>query len=140
MSRHGIQVLNEDGAPRLPLLEGDGRFVALVWPGVGARHRSLHLISLLPGTRTVRLLHAESEAVYCAIRGCGFVLDEQTGQEQPIAEGAMFHVTEGTPYRIRAGQRGLVCVGGPCPPDPSLYEASGVVGEPPGGIPPPVAR
>ena len=33
----------------------------------------------------------------------------------------MFHVTAGTPYRLAADGRDLVCVGGPCPPDADLY-------------------
>ena len=109
-----------DGVP-LPLVEGPGLMQALVWPGMGARHRSMHRIALGRDGRTALLRHPRSEAVYYVVRGTGAVVDEALGERHPIREGMMFHVTAGTPYRLAADGRDLVCVGGPCPPDADLY-------------------
>ncbi len=41
--------------PKLPIVLGRGVARAVVWPGIGAKERSMHRISLQPGDRTVVL-------------------------------------------------------------------------------------
>jgi quercetin dioxygenase-like cupin family protein len=114
-----VQVLDVAG-PELPLVEGEGRAQAVVWPGVGAQLRSMHVISLGAGSRTVDQRHA-GEAVYYAIEGSGQVWDPTEGERQPLVTGSMVHVEPGTAYAIEAGADGLKLVGGPSPVDLSLY-------------------
>jgi quercetin dioxygenase-like cupin family protein len=111
----------DDGCPPLPLVDGGGRAVALVWPGVGALQRSMHHVALQPGDRTVVQRH-DQEAVYYVKAGAGSVLDPDTGTSERLIEGSMVHVEPGTAYRFEAGGEGLELLGGPCPPDPALYK------------------
>ena len=105
---------------RLPLVAGEGEAFALVWPGMGARARSMHRISLGPGSATVPMRHP-MEAVYYVIAGEGFVRDPDKGTSQSVIEGSMIHVEPGTAYVCVAGASGLELIGGPCPSDPDLY-------------------
>ena len=111
----------DDSCPTLPLVDGAGRAVALVWPGMGAVHRSMHHVTLPARGRTVRQRHP-SEAVYYVATGSGTVEDPDAGTHDVIVEGAMIHVEPGTAYRFAAGADGMVLIGGPCPPDPALYQ------------------
>jgi quercetin dioxygenase-like cupin family protein len=108
-----VQVLGPDG-PDVALVDNGGSARALVWPGIGARLRSMHLITLEPGGRTVRQRH-DAEAVYYVIEGGGSVAEEL------LEEGSMIHVAPGTDYVLEAGGEGMQVVGGPSPPDSSLY-------------------
>ena len=110
----------DDNCPALKLVEGDGRAVALVWPGTGATQRSMHHIALHPGDHTVKQRHAQ-EAVYYVKAGAGIVLDPDAGTRDDLVEGSMIHIEPGTAYRFAAGAGGMELLGGPCPPDPSLY-------------------
>jgi quercetin dioxygenase-like cupin family protein len=110
----------DDNCPALKLVEGDGRAVALVWPGTGAAQRSMHHIALHPGDHTVPQRHAQ-EAVYYVKSGAGSVLDPEAGTRDDLVEGSMIHIEPGTAYRFKAGIEGLELLGGPCPPDPDLY-------------------
>jgi len=107
----------------LPLVEGPaGAVHALVWPGVGARHRSMHYVTLPAGARTVPHHHPASEAVYYVVRGRGAIEDLDVGAQHAVGPGSFVLVTPRTGYRIAAAADSeLVCVGGPCPPDPQLY-------------------
>ncbi len=98
---------------------GDVR--AVVWPGMGARHRSMHYVSLAAGEAGAEWQH-EGEAVYYVLSGSGWFEDRATGARHEVRAGLIVHVEAGTPYAMRAREP-LVCVGGPCPPDPSLYAA-----------------
>jgi quercetin dioxygenase-like cupin family protein len=126
-----VQVLGPDG-PDVPVVETGGRARALVWPGVGAQFRSMHLIELDPGGRTRPQVH-DAEAVYYVVTGGGSV-----GAED-LEEGSMIHVAAGGQYVLEAGAEGMQVVGGPSPPDASLYEnrdpesAGGAVHEAGGG-------
>ena len=114
-------VLTPDGArPELPLIDGGGTFRAVVWPGIGAVHRSLHHIALEPDASTVPLSHP-SEAVYYVVEGDAVVVDLDDGERTDLTPGAMVLVEPGTTYRLAAGSAGATWVGGPCPPDPALY-------------------
>ena len=116
-----IQVLDAgDSCPSLPLVDGEGSARAVVWPGVGAKHRSLHLFELPVGGRTVEMKHP-IEAVYYVIAGTALALDLADGAEQTATTGSMIFIEPGTPYVISADGDHARFVGGPCPPDPSLY-------------------
>jgi quercetin dioxygenase-like cupin family protein len=109
-----VQVLGPDG-PEVALVESGGSARALVWPGVGARLRSMHLISLEPAGRTRPQRH-HAEAVYYVIEGGGSV-----GADESLEEGSMIHIAPGAEYVLEAGSDGMQFVGGPSPPDASLY-------------------
>lgn len=118
-----VAVLDADEhCPRLPLVTGNGEAYAVVWPGVGAEMRSMHRISLGPGSATVPQRHP-MEAVYSVIGGGGMVRDPDTGAAEALVDGSMFHVEPGTAYVVEAGAGGIELVGGPCPADPALYRA-----------------
>lgn len=120
--RDAVQILDAGpDCPRLDIVEGDGEARAVVWPGTGATLRSLHRIALAPGSRTIALTHP-SETVYYVIEGGGEAVDLDLDETHALVEGAMAHLDPGTAHRLRAGDGGMVVVGGPCPPDPALYE------------------
>lgn len=119
-----VRVLQGDHGPELPLVEGEGSARAVVWPGVGARLRSLQRIDLAAGSRTVCLKHP-MEAVYYVVRGDGTVRDPDDGSSSPLVAGSMIHVEPGTAYVFQAGADGILLLGGPCPADPALYEQVG---------------
>jgi mannose-6-phosphate isomerase-like protein (cupin superfamily) len=110
-----------DGCPALPIVEGDGSARAVVWPGMGAERRSLHTISLGPGARTIDMCH-EGEAVYFVREGVATVRDDGAGESHEVPAGRMFLIDPGTPYAIHANGQRVELVGGPSPPDRSLYE------------------
>jgi quercetin dioxygenase-like cupin family protein len=119
----GVQVLGPDG-PAIDLVEGEGSARALVWPEIGAAFRSMHLISLGAGARTHRQRHSD-EAVYYVLGGSGTVAGEQ------LEEGSFVHAGPGAEYVFEAGPEGLELIGGPSPPDSSLYDedAAAAAGE-----------
>lgn len=121
-----VAVIEADDGPELSIIRGAGRAYAVVWPGMGANLRSMHRISLAPGSRTVVMKHL-SEAVYYVISGAGGAADGHVGATRPLIEGSMIHVDAGTPYELIGGHDGIELVGGPAPADPSLY--SRAVGE-----------
>ncbi|WP_431281499.1 hypothetical protein ACQW02_19105 [Humitalea sp. 24SJ18S-53] len=116
-----VRVLTlDETCPVLPLIEGQGRAVALIWPGTGAAHRSMHHFDMAAGDATVSQCHP-GEAAYYIKSGTGVVMDPADGVAQPLIEGSMVHVGPNTAYRFVAGDDGMVMLGGPCPPDPALY-------------------
>ena len=117
-----VRVLDSgEACPELPIVENGGRAVAVVWPGVGALHRSMHLVKLDGDGRTKPLSHP-SDAVYHLCEGSATAVDPDGGESFEISVGAMLHIDAGTTYRIDAGPAGALLIGGPCPPDPALYE------------------
>ena len=84
----------------------------------------MHVINLEPGGRTIELSH-NSECVYHVSAGSGAMVDLNTDEGHDAITGSMFLIEPGTIYQFTAGQEGAVLVGGPCPPDPSLYEHLG---------------
>jgi quercetin dioxygenase-like cupin family protein len=131
----GVQVFPLRGAgPSLPVLAGGGSARAVIWPGIGAAARSVHLIQLAPSSGTVRLEHP-AESVYYVLDGSGTVAGDGPAPATPLVPGSMVHVGPGTGYRFGAGPAGLEIFGGPCPPDPALYDgaASAAGGAPPDG-------
>ncbi|MGZ6029857.1 MAG: cupin domain-containing protein [Myxococcaceae bacterium] len=121
----GVQVLGPDG-PALDLVVGEGSARALVWPGAGARLRSMHRVSLGRGARTRAQSHPH-EAVYYVISGRGAV------GGHALEEGAMVHVAPEVAYSFEASDEGLELIGGPSPADASLYGAAPAEGEDGGG-------
>ena len=117
-----VRVLDSgEACPELPIVEDGGRALAVVWPGVGALHRSMHLVRLDGDGRTKPLSHP-SDAVYHLCEGSATAVDGGSGESFEIRVGAMLHIDAGTTYRIEAGGAGAMLIGGPCPPDPALYE------------------
>lgn len=112
----------DDRCPRLPIVRGDGKALAIVWPGVGAQMRSMCRIVLKSGSATVQLCHP-MEAVYYVIDGDGTVSDPSVGDARDVVEGSIIHIEPGTRYAFTAGQSGLEIVGGPCPADPELFRS-----------------
>lgn len=120
-----VQVLPGEGGPELPSVVSDGgRAWAVVWPGTGARLRSMHRISLSAGGQTRPLRHP-GEAVYYVIEGEGEVEDLDEARAESLVQGSMVHVGPETPYVLRAGDRALELLGGPSPPDAQIYEGGG---------------
>jgi quercetin dioxygenase-like cupin family protein len=117
-------VLDAADGPELAIVVGDGVAQAAVWPGTGARSRSMHVLSLGAGARTVELSHP-GDAVYAVLEGDGTVAEPPDGAPAELREGSMFHVDAGTSYVIAAGPNGLQLVGGPAPADPALYNGDG---------------
>jgi quercetin dioxygenase-like cupin family protein len=118
----------------LPLVEGGGEVRAIIWPGMAARHRSMHYIALAAGARTMPHRHPDSEAVYYMISGEGAVLDLDTGATHAVHPGSVVLMTPGTRYQIAAAPTAaMTCVGGPCPPDPALYASIDHLKRAPGG-------
>jgi quercetin dioxygenase-like cupin family protein len=116
-----VQILrDDDDCPSLPIIDGPGSARAVVWPGVGAHLRSMHRISLNPGSRTIRLQHP-MEAVYYVISGQVAATDPDSGQTAEMVPGSMSLIDPGTPYVFVAGDEGAEIVGGPCPADPRMY-------------------
>ncbi len=117
-----VRVLDSgDACPTLPIIEQGGSARAVVWPGVGALHRSMHVIRLDANAATTPLSHP-SDAVYHLCEGTATAADPEGGDSFDIEVGAMLHIDAGTTYRIEAGGEGALLVGGPCPPDPAMYE------------------
>jgi quercetin dioxygenase-like cupin family protein len=119
-----VVVVDADAGPDLDLVEGRGHARAAVWPGMGAKLRSMSRISLASGSRTAELRHP-SEAVYYVISGGGATVDCDAGTEQELVAGSMVHVEAGTAYRLAGGPEGIEVVGGPSPADPDLYAVDG---------------
>lgn len=115
-----VQVIRaDDSCPIIPIVDGQGEARAVIWPGSGARQRSMHRIVLGADAATIRLQHP-MEAAYYVVRGSGVVSDD-TGAAQDLREGSMIHVNDGSAYRIRAGAGGMEVIGGPCPADKTWY-------------------
>jgi len=122
VSGETVQVLSPADQPTVELLRpgGEGSARALVWPGVGARARTMHLVSLPPGAATRELRHG-GEGVYYVIAGTGVARDADAGTATDLIEGSMVHLEAGTRYSFAAGPDGIELVGGPGPADPDLY-------------------
>ncbi len=106
----------------LPIVQGGGNSRVVIWPGDGAKYRSLQLVTLDPGSSTIKLRHP-SDCVYYVISGSGSVEDTASGESFAIAEGSMIHIDRGDEYTIIASDEAMQLVGGPCPPDEALYAA-----------------
>ena len=115
--RDEIQVLRVDRDSIA--LHGRGEVRAIVWPGMGAQHRTMHSVRLAPGETSDEWRHP-GEAVYYVLTGSGWFEDRTTGARSEVRAGLIVHVESGTAYAMTAREP-LTCIGGPCPPDPALY-------------------
>jgi hypothetical protein len=120
-----VAVVDAEDGPELGIVVGEGRARAVIWPGMGARLRSMHRISLGPGSRTVELRHP-TDAVYYVLDGGGEARDGDAGTGEPLVPGSMVHVDRETAYQLVAADGGMEIVGGPAPADPGLYPAGSV--------------
>lgn len=121
MALDAVKVLDaNDLCPRLPLIDGGGEAIAMVWPGMGASSRSLHLMKLEGHSKTVRMRHP-MEAVYYIVSGEARVLDFSDGSEAAVGPGSMIFIEPDTAYEIAGMGDPVRLLGGPCPPDPALY-------------------
>lgn len=105
--------------PTLPIIEGKGSARAVIWPGTGARYRTVHLLELAGGDRTIDFKH-NSDAVYYVAKGRGEIVDLIKDRRLSIEEGSMVHIDGGDAYRFET-EYGMKIIGGPCPADFSLY-------------------
>lgn len=114
-----VRRLDDDS---VPIDVGDGcRGRAVIWPGMGARHRSMHYLEIPAGESSRSFVHKESEAVYLVKQGRGRFVDLDTGESHPVKADRMVYLEAGTRYRMEADDS-MVCIGGPCPPDDTLYD------------------
>jgi hypothetical protein len=117
-----VRIIRSDSdRPALRLIEGVGEARAIIWPGMGASLRSVHQIVLGGGSATVEQSHP-GEAVYFLKAGSAHVDDLDTSSSYTLTVGSMIHIDGGTRYRFVAESGGAELIGGPCPPDPALYE------------------
>jgi mannose-6-phosphate isomerase-like protein (cupin superfamily) len=117
-----IRVIDADErCPELQIVQGEGVARAVIWPGIGAAARSMHRITLRRGARTTSLRHP-MEAVYYVISGMALVEDQTDGAPVRLRPGSMVFVEPDTPYVFAAQGDRVEIVGGPCPPDESLYD------------------
>jgi mannose-6-phosphate isomerase-like protein (cupin superfamily) len=93
----------------------------VLWPGNGSRFRTMQLLKLEPGDRSIDLCHTEDSAYYI-LAGGGVVRDLADGGAQDLVEGSILHIDRGDRYRFEAGAGGMSAVGGPVPADPALYQ------------------
>ena len=92
-----------------------------MWPGNDTKFRTMQLITLQPGARTISLNHG-SDAVYYVMSGAGSIADTNSDEVFPLVEGAMVHIDAGDAYQFIAGdEQDVKIVGGPCPADATLY-------------------
>lgn len=110
----------DDARAPVRMIAAQGRAWAVIWPGMGARCRSLHRVSLAPGGTSVPLRHP-GEAVYYVLAGRGAV-EDAAGTAHPLIEGSMVHVAPQGGHHFQAHDAGLELIGGPCPADPALYD------------------
>lgn len=122
MSEPAVRVVRRsDWGPGLDLVPG-GRCHPVIWPGMGANQRSMHVFEIPAGAFTVELVHP-SEAVYYVLEGQVSVKDLGADAGQDVPVGGMFHVEAGTRYAFGSQSDSARVVGGPCPPDSNLYAA-----------------
>ena len=118
--KDSIQIFsNIETNPTAPIIEGKGTAKAIVWPGVGASERSFFLIEMDKGSYT-KVLNHSSESVYYVKEGSGLVIETNIDTNSKIIVGSMVHVEIGTSYSFKAGDNGLVLIGGPCPFDANI--------------------
>jgi len=121
MAQAEVRVVSPDQwGPPLDLVTG-GRCLPVIWPGMGARERSLHHFTLPKGAGIHPLQHP-SESVYYVITGEVAVSDLSEGSDPVLVPtGGMFHVESGTTYVFESVADESVVIGGPCPADDLLY-------------------
>lgn len=117
-----VQVIDSSVARRpLAVVDSAGEAYAILWPGNGARYRTVNIIDLSERGRTIDLNHAQ-ECVYYIAEGNGVVRDLASGEGQDLVEGSMIHIGPQDGYRLEAGLQGMKAIGGCVPVDPAIYD------------------
>src|SRR5260221_9970847 len=107
--------------PEIPIIVGRGNARVVMWPGNDAQFRTLQIITLERGARTIRLHHG-SDAVYYVMSGAGSIADLGSSEVFPLVEGSMVHIDAGDAYQFVAKEdQDMKVLGGPCPADERLY-------------------
>jgi hypothetical protein len=120
-----VQVIDTANVNKsLALIDGQGSARVVLWPGNGARFRTMQILDLAAHDRTIDLGHS-NDCVYYVVLGAGWVRDLQKMSAEPLVEGSMVHIDAGDRYRLEAGSGGMRVVGGPVPADPALYSSLG---------------
>jgi mannose-6-phosphate isomerase-like protein (cupin superfamily) len=115
--------------PEIPIIVGRGNARVVMWPGNDTQFRTLQILTLEGGDRTIPLNHG-SDAVYYVMSGAGSITDLQSSEVSPLAEGAMLHIDAGDAYLFSANSdQGIKILGGPCPADAKLYADLAFPGE-----------
>ena len=123
MSRGQVTVLHGHEGEPVRLLRGAGDARVIVGTRIGARHRSMCVVRLEPGSATIDLRHP-SEAVWYVVAGHGRAVPGDGTLALALEPGAMVHVEPQTGYAITADAgEALELIGGPAPPDPALDQA-----------------
>ncbi|MBM4764880.1 ectoine synthase [Bacillus sp. B15-48] len=95
---------------------------AIVWPGMGAIYRTMNYLEISGGHKTREIIHNDSEATYFIAQGTGKAIDVDSGKIFDVQKGKMLLLDQGTRYALEANEEEtMICIGGPCPPDPALY-------------------
>lgn len=120
---HGqVTVLHGREGEPVRLLRGAGDARIVVGPATGARHRSMCVVRLEPGSSTIDLRHP-SEAVWYVAAGHGRAVPGDGASALVLEPGAMVHIGPQTGYAITADAgEALELIGGPAPPDPTLAQ------------------
>jgi mannose-6-phosphate isomerase-like protein (cupin superfamily) len=115
--------------PEIPIIVGRGNARVVMWPGNDTQFRTLQILTLEGGDRTIPLNHG-SDAVYYVISGAGSITDLRSSEVSSLAEGAMLHIDAGDAYLFSAdSDQGIKILGGPCPADAKLYAGLAFPGE-----------
>jgi len=129
MRQGAVRVITpNEWAPPLEIVTG-GECRPIIWPGMGARERSLHHFTLPRGAGILPLQHP-GEAVYYVMSGevevTEFTQASEVDSPTLVPTGGMFHVEPGTAYAFSSVADVSVVIGGPCPVDESLYASLGL--------------
>ncbi len=81
-------IRTEDWGADLDIVRGEGSCTPVIWPGMGATERSIHLLLLGPRSRTIRMRHP-SEAAYYVVDGEARIVDHDAGSFWPLVAVGM---------------------------------------------------
>jgi len=123
-----VKILNPDkDFVEIPLIKG-GMAKAIIWPGMGAKHGTMHYFVMKPGEENVHHVHDEAEDMFYIVQGKGVIVDGNNGKEHPFQKGDFVYVSPGTPHAAKSfGPEDYISVGGPTPPDLSIYKKAGLL-------------
>ncbi|HYE81407.1 MAG TPA: cupin domain-containing protein [Clostridia bacterium] len=124
-----IKVITRDNFAKIPYIKG--KFAkALVWPGMGSKFTTVNYFEMEPGDENVPHVHWQSEDSFYILSGEAYVVDLDTGEEQHIYPGCQVFVEPGTWHTVRVvGNSTYSSIGGPCPPDPEMFQKAGLMNQ-----------
>lgn len=120
-----IKVINpEKEYVKLPYTQGKGIAKAVIWPGMGAKHGSMHYFLMEPGAKNVPHRHPVSEDMFYVLQGSGVIVDYDQNIEHPFTRGNFIYVPAGVNHAVHSeGPDDYISVGGPCPIDHAMYKS-----------------